>query len=356
MAKIVTVYTARDYDLIDMSYIRWHKISEALARLGHQVDIANNKPAIKSPVLIGKNLRMVPISKIGWSAYDVVKTSYWEGFKTLETYGGLEHPFIISRLATVVGPRDINEIYFYGKRREVGYFCEQKMARTSKYIAVLNESAKQLWTKCFGLSDNVLTVPGAVDRTIQPPKEDPFPRDPSKRCIFAGNLFTKDFAPEANKVLIDKLNTLGRSLLRHGTRLYVIGGGDVEELDRRYVNYLGVVPYEKTWDYLHFAHVGVELVKGLSFMHHHESSKIYHYLRAGLPVVSEAGLPNSNLVTEAKLGFVVENGNLELMAQKIVEATDKYWDKDYAINYILNHHTWDQRAGIYDKIIKDSTI
>jgi len=356
MAKIVTVYTASDYELIDMSYIRWHKISEALARLGHHVDIANKKSTIKSPVIIAENLRMVPLSKINWSAYDVVKTTYVEGFKTLETYGGLDHPFIISRLATVLGPQDIKGIYFYGKRREERYFYEQKMAHTSKYIAVLNESAKQLWIKCFGFSDNILIVPGAVDRTIQPPREDPYPKDHNTRCIFAGNLFTKNFAPEANAVLIDKLNKLGRFLLRHGTRLYVIGPGDVEELDRRYVSYLGVLPYERTWDYLHFAHVGVELVKGLSSMHHNESTKIYHYLRAGLPVISEAGLPNASLITESRLGFVVENGNLELMAHKIVEAANKHWDRDYAINYILKHHTWDKRAEVYDKTIKESSV
>lgn len=356
MAKIVTVYTARDYELIDMSYIRWHKISEALARLGHHVDIANKKSTIKSSVIIAENLRMVPLSKINWSTYDVVKTSYVEGFRTLETYGGLEHPFIISRLGTVVGTQDIEEIFFYGKRREERYFYEQKMANTSKYIAVLNESAKQLWIKCFGFSDNILIVPGAVDRTIQPPKEDPYPKDHNTRCIFAGNLFKGNFAPEAHAVLIDKLNKLGRFLLRHGTRLYVIGPGDVGELDQTYVTYLGVLPYEKTWDYLHFAHVGVELVKGLSFMHHNESSKIYHYLRAGLPVVTEAGLPNSNLVTEAKLGFVVENSNLELMAQKIEEASYGDWDRDYAINYILGNHTWDNRAAVYDKAIKECLV
>ena len=353
MAKIVTVYSARDYELIDMSFIRWHRISEALARLGHQVDIANNKPSIKFPVQIGDNVRMVPISRVDWSAYDVVKTAYWSGFKTLETYGGLEHPFIISRLGTVVGPQDIDQIFFYGKKREEGYFYQQKMAKTSKYIAVLNESAKQLWTKCFGPSDNTLIVPGAADCYIPLPTQDPYPRDDRVRCIFAGNLFKRDFAPEANAALIDKLYKLGGFLLRHGARLYVIGPGDVEDLDQRCVTYLGVVPYEKTWDYLHFAHVGVELVKGFSFMHNNESSKIYHYLRAGLPVVTEAGLPNSNLVTEAKLGFIVENGNLELMAQKIEEAASrKDWDRNYSINYILNNHTWYKRAEVYDKILK----
>ncbi len=46
MARIVTIYDTNHkygFDLVDMSYIRWVKISEALARLGHQVDIATNE-------------------------------------------------------------------------------------------------------------------------------------------------------------------------------------------------------------------------------------------------------------------------------------------------------------------------
>ncbi|MGH7799592.1 MAG: hypothetical protein ACREOW_03060, partial [Thermodesulfobacteriota bacterium] len=108
MAKIVTIYTSRHHKLISMSYISWYKISEALARLGHQVDIAANEFVIwrlwrkKSPTPMGENLRRVSLSKVRWSGYDVVKTLYGEGFDNLEMYGGIDHPFIISRFGTVV--------------------------------------------------------------------------------------------------------------------------------------------------------------------------------------------------------------------------------------------------------------
>jgi len=360
MAKIITVYTSRHHKLINMSYIRWYKISEALAQQGHQVDIATNEYLIwrwwrkKSPTPMGKNLRSVPLSKVKWSDYDVIKTLYGEGFDNLERYGGVDHPFIISRLGTVVAPQDMDGVYFYGKKRERSYLRQKKINQTSKYVAVLNEPAKKLWTTCFGPRDNILIVPGAADHLVEPPSEDPYPSEHKKRCIFAGNLFSRNYAPEANTILIDKLNKLGKFLSSSDVRLYVIGPGDAGQLSKIYVTYLGVVPYEKTWDYLHFAHVGVELVKGLSFMHNNESSKIYHYLRVGLPVVSEAGLPNSNLIRESRLGFIVENGDLELMAQKIGEAANRRdWDRDYSINNILSNHTWDKRAEIYNKILKE---
>lgn len=359
MAKIITVYTSRNHKLVNMSYIRWYKISEALAKLGHQVDIATNEFSKlrfwkrKSSIIMGNNLRRVPLFNVRWSDYDVVKTLYDEGFHNLEMHGGKDHPFIISRLGTVVGPRDMDGIFFYGKKRELLYSVQEKINETSKYIAVLNEAARHLWTSCFGASDNLLIVPGAADSSVPEAKEDPYPKEHKIRCIFAGNLFTRKYAPEANASLVNKLNQLGKLLLNRGIRLYLIGPGDIRSIDTKYVTYLGVLPYEMTWNYYNHAHVGIEMVKAGKFMHNNESSKIYHYLRAGLPVVSEEGLPNNDLIREAKLGFVVENGNLELMARKIEEAAYSDWDRDRAVNYILEHHTWDKRAKIYHDIIDE---
>lgn len=359
MARIVTVYTSRRHKLISMSYIRWYKISEALARLGHQVDIATNEFTMwrwwkkKPPIPMGENLRRVPLTKVRWSDYDVVKTLYREGFETLNRYRGTGHSFIISRLGTVVGPQDMEGVYFYRKSREQMYSIQKKINQTSKYIAVLNEPAKKLWTTCFGHRDSILIVPGAVDRSVPSSSQDPYPKEAKTRCIFAGNLLQRNFAPEANLALIHKLNKLGQCLSMRGARLYVIGPGDAEHLDKKYVAYLGIKQYEEAWDFLYFAHVGVELVKGEKFMHNNESSKVYHYLRVGLPVVSEEGLPNNDLIKKARLGFVVKNSDLELMAQKIEEAAHSNWDRTYAINYILDNHTWDKRAEIYDKIIKE---
>lgn len=340
---------------VDMSYIRWFKISEALARCGHQVDMATNEFACwqkKSFITMGENLRRVPLSKIKWNNYDIVKTLFHEGFDTLRAYDGLRHGFIISKLGSVVGHKDMEGICFYGQKRKWLYSLQERINETSKYITLLNERALELWETCFGMKQNVLIVPGGVDRYVPPPYIDPYPKENKIRCIFAGNIYDRKSQPEANKVLIDKLNRLGNLLEDCGVKLYVLGPGDVRKLDKRYVRYLGVVPYEKTWDYFYFANVGIALVPA-KFLHNNESTKIYHYLRVGLPVVTESGFPNENIIMESKLGFIVENGKPDLMTKKIAEAAERKWDKDYATNYILNNHTWDKRAEIYDKIIKE---
>jgi hypothetical protein len=136
-----------------------------------------------------------------------------------------------------------------------------------------------------------------------------------------------------------------------GVRLYMFGFGDVSRMDTRYVSYLGAIPCERTWDYFHFAHVGCVVAYG-HWLHNNESTKIYYYLRVGLPVLSEEGFPNDHIVGESQLGFTVENGNMALLAQKIGEATRQSWDRDYAIRYILDNHTWDKRVEVHDQLIR----
>lgn len=339
-----------------MSYIRWFKISEALARAGHTVDIATAewKFRLRKPtVSMGPRLRRVPLSRVDWSSYDVVKTLFHQGFETLARRGGGSHPFIISKLGSVVGPADMDGIYFYGKRRRRLYETQEAINTASRFITVLSPPALDLWASTLGRRDDLLLVPGAVDRDIPGPGPNPFdPSDGRIRCLFSGNVYRPSTQPEANRVLIDKLNTLGRLLGDRGARLYLLGPGFVGHLDPAHVTYLGAVSYARSWDYMHHADVGVLLAAG-AFMHNNESTKIYHYLRAGLPVVSEAGFPNDGVLEASGLAHIVANGDLEALAERIAESARQSWDRDSAIRYILEHHTWDARAAVYDRLLHE---
>jgi len=59
-------------------------------------------------------------------------------------------------------------------------------------------------------------------------------------------------------------------------------------------------------------------------------------------------------VHQARLRFVVEKGNIELMARKIQEAVGKDWDWDLAVNFIIKNHTWEKRLEEYDRIIRQN--
>ncbi len=356
MARIITVYSTerRAFQLTDMSYIRWFKISEGLARLGHQVDMAGARAGSwpwTANRTLGPNLRRIPIARADWSRYDVVKTAFHAGFLNLRKYRGGGHPFIIAKMGSVVGPCDMPGIYFYGERRERMYESQCRIHARARYVTLLTEPARALWRECYGPGAEILLVPGAVDREIPARGADPYPSLGRKRCLFAGNIYSKRSQPEANQALVDKLNALGRRLADHGFRLFLLGRGDVSRLDRTHVTYLGVVPYAKAWNYLAHADVGV-IVSAGPFMHNNESTKVYHYLRAGLPVVSEAGFPNDDVIREAGLGFVVENGNLEQLAERVAAAAEPSWDVSGAVRYTTENHTWDHRVATYDRLIR----
>jgi glycosyltransferase involved in cell wall biosynthesis len=364
--RIITVYERhprasdvehRDLRLISMSYIRWFKISESLASLGYEVDMAIPDEARHWMEPNGNgngndgHVRRVPLSAVDWSRYDVVKTVFHRGFETLEQWGGADHPFIISKLGSVVGPRDMDGIYFYGETRKSLYETQRRIREASRFVTVLSPQAADLWDACHGGRDRLLLVPGGVDAEIPEPGPDPYPEDARPRALFAGNIYTHDKQPEANRVLVSKLNELGTHLAHRGARLYMIGVGDISALDPASVTWLGAVDYAHSWNYMHHAQAGVVVAAG-PFNHNNESTKIYHYLRAGLPVVSEAGFPNDHVVRESSLGCVTESENMEAMADRVIEAIAHEWDRDAAIRYILDHHTWEKRVEVYRDLLR----
>lgn len=359
MSRIVTVYSGslRSARQVEMGFIRWYRMSAALAALGHTVDIASaelRRRVFRTIETVAPNLRVVPISRVRWNDYDVVKTLFHSGFETLERYGGADHPFIIAKLGSVVGATVMEGVFFYGQQREAMFRIQERIARASRYVTLLSEPAVDLWRSAHGTESKVLVVPGAASAVIPAPRRSPYPPDGRAPVVFAGNFYSRHRGsqPEAHRTLTSKLNRLGAALHEGNARLYVVGTGDRRSLDPRYVTYCGEVPYEQSWDYMYFASAGIVVTAG-GRMHNNESTKIYHYLRAGLPVVSEAGFPNDNVIVESGLGHVVENGDLETMARRIDESLHTPWDRDRAVRYILSQHTWEKRAEIYDRLLRD---
>jgi hypothetical protein len=293
-------------------------------------------------------LRRVPLSRVSWHDYDVVKSLFHQGFETLERFGGAAHPFIIAKLGSVVGARDLPGIYFYGRQREKMFETQRRIHRTARFVTLLSPPARDLWVETHGPREGLLMVPGAAERQLPPPGQDPYPPKKGIRCVFSGNFYQSQV--EANRSLVQKLNTLGRHLSGHG-RVFVVGPGDASDLDPRYVTYLGAVHYEKSWDYLRFADVGVVVSAG-PFMHNNESTKIYHYLRAGLPMVTESGFPNEHVAVESGLAEVVRAGAIGEMAAQVRRLAAEPRDRDRAVSYILGRHTWEHRVETYGEVLR----
>ena len=349
--QIATVYEKHSYDEFKsypMDLLRWLRISESLANLGYRVDmIVNTKRGL---VQMNANLRYVPYSMVDWKQYDVIKTLFHKGFESIQREGEDNHPFIISKLGSVVGNNDPTEgVHFFNEEREYLYEMQKQINQKSRYITILTEPSRLLWEREFGRNGNILMVPTGVDREIPPPYNNPYKEFDEKIAAYIGNIYV-DTQREVNLLWQDRLNILGSLLKRKGIRLCFIGVGKVDKLDHNVVTCLGAIENNRMWDYQYFADVGLALGQGK--VQHNESSKIYYYLRTGLPVVSEAPIPNNHLIRESGLGFIADYTDNQMMAEMIEAGIYQNWQKEEAIQYILKNHTWDKRAEIYDTLIR----
>ncbi|HEY7529057.1 MAG TPA: hypothetical protein VIC56_00075 [Gemmatimonadota bacterium] len=371
--SIATVYRpvrGEPFEITKMSSIRWVRMSEALARLGYRVDVLSDSS--ERPPLAHPGARIQPLQGADWSRYDVVKTLFHKGFQTLAAGGGADHPLIISKLGSVVGSvDDLPGVHFLGEERQELYDVQRAIARSSRYVAVLTEESRRLWEAEHangagpagsgapaGAPDaaardrrgpEVLFVPTGVDRDIPPPRANPYAGWDGPVAVYIGNLYDTTQL-HVNRLWQDRLDALGGELRRRGIRLCFVGPGLTDRLDPSRVTAVGPVPVDEVWDWQRFAAVGVVLAQGP--LQHNESSKIYYYLRTGLPVVSEAPVPNNDLLEACGLGTVVPYGDDRLLADAVAEAAARRWDREAGIRYVLEHHTWEHRAAIYDRVIR----
>jgi hypothetical protein len=153
-----------------------------------------------------------------------------------------------------------------------------------------------------------------------------------------------------NIVWQDRLNRVGSLLRRKGIRLCFIGSGSTDRLDRASVTVMREVHNTEFWDYQRFANVGLVLAQGQ--MQHNESSKLYYYLRTGLPVVSEAPVPNNFLIDSTGMGYVADYGDDRMLADLVESAIHREWPRRQGIQYVVTHHSWQQRVETYDEVIR----
>ncbi|HEY7518820.1 MAG TPA: hypothetical protein VIE36_11065 [Methylomirabilota bacterium] len=350
IATVCKPLPLRDGDIQAMDTVRWMRVSEALARAGFRVDMmvgVGAQLARRHP-----NLGYVPITDADWSAYDVVKTLYQRGFQELSQAGGASHPFIISRLASVVGGRDgAPGVHFFGAEREALYETQRRIDRASRYVSFSSDPNRTLWHREFRTDPSrLLLVPTGVERVIPGPRRNPYRAlgITGPIAVYIGHLYLT-MQRHINLLWQERLNSLGRLLRRRGITLAFIGPGATDRLDPAAVVNIGPIAHDDIWDYQYFADVGLVLAQGP--IQQNESSKIFYYLRSGLPVVSEEPVPNNDVLVASGCGLVAPFDDDPTFADMVETAARRPWDREAAIAYVLAHHTWDHRIATYARAI-----
>jgi hypothetical protein len=206
-----------------------------------------------------------------------------------------------------------------------------------------------------GDQGRIVRVPTGVDAEIPEPGDNPYSRLGIRRpvALYAGNLYSRDKQAVVNLLWQDRLNRLGRELSTRGVHLVVMGPGEIDHLDAAVVTHVGLVDYREVWTWQRHAAVGITLAQGR--VQDNESSKIYYYLRTGLPVVVEAPVPNAHLVSETGHGVVVDYDERDLaaVAEAAVHLVRRRPDPGDVVPYIVERHSWDARAAVYGPILAE---
>jgi len=351
--RIACVYRNNQRDefkLANMADIRFYRMAEALARRGHDVDIIINLRS--APTVREAGLREVPFSCVRWHDYDLIKTFFHRGFESLAAEHGSDHPFIVSKLGSVVGPTEGEGVYFFGEIRERLFRTQQALARRSRVVTVLTNRSAALWLREHGADNNLYMVPTGVDAEIPPPRSNPYlARGITEPvALFAGNLYLRQDQPEINLLWQDRLNRLGRALGTRGIRLVAMGTGETDYLDPEAVLHVGAVDAAEIWDWQRFAKVGLVLAQGQ--VQDNESSKIYYYLRTGLPVVCERPVPNRWLIEQTGLGALVDYQNDEALVDAALSMAFDPPQNHGVEQYTVENHSWDARAALYQPVVE----
>ena len=222
--RIACVYLRSGYgNLASMDGIRFCRMSEALARRGYEVDIILER--IEQPKLIEPRLREVPVKEVRWNDYDVVKTFFHAGFESLLALGGGDHPFIVSKLGSVVGHEQTEGVHFFGATRARLFETQTEIAKRSRVVTVLTNRSAALWWKEHGCRTPLWQVPTGVDASIPMLGPNPYLAmgivEPV--ALYAGGIYHDSDQPEVNGLWQDRLNRVGARLKHNGIRLVVVG-------------------------------------------------------------------------------------------------------------------------------------
>ena len=129
----------------------------------------------------------------------MIKTFFHRGFDSLVAEGGGDHPFIISKLGSVVGREETAGVHFHGAVRERLYATQTAIAKRSKVVTVLTNRSAALWWKEHGIGTRLFQVPTGVDTIIPIARANPYHTlgIVGPIALFAGNIYCASNKPRS---------------------------------------------------------------------------------------------------------------------------------------------------------------
>lgn len=322
--------------------VRLRAITGGLIKAGVRAEVI---APVENEALLDGFIPVKPLSVLTGSApYDLLKTSYHFSIKLIGDYAGP----VVSRIVRVVDERyPQRDVTF---RQEL-LQCQERIRDRASGLILNNPENEIRWRDRYGDSLRIALIPNAAPARIPAQGANPYEgREPA--VLFLGSLA----AGRMVRILNDLAETLQGEAFVHfvGLNKCSMYG---EETDCRLAPLVtdhGERPEQEVWDFIRYAKVGLALATGpLRF--DNDISKIFNYLRGGLPVLSESPIVNNHLIYETGHGSVFEFDDFGDMISKLRGILENPpGNREAVMEFMIREHSWDTRVETYRTFLQET--
>jgi len=305
--------------------------AEIIAPVEHDSELDGRIP-VRTPEVLEKA-----------NSYDLVKTSYHPSIMLLGAYRGP----VVARIVRVVDERlpERDEPF-----RDHLLACQSLMARRATVIALNNAENEVRWRHRYGPEPPIVLVPTGCPAELPKSRGNPY-RKSENVVLFLGSLAAPRMVRMINEAAL-RLQGLATVHLVGRNKACMYGGDPECSLDRRVIDH-GELCEQDVWDFIRHANIGLAFATGpLPF--DNDVSKIFNYLRGGLPVLSEEPIVNNALIQETGFGQIFPHGDVDRLVQSAVDLLEHppIEKREAVMQHMATEHSWDRRVGTYLELFK----
>ncbi len=314
--------------------VRLEAVAAALGRRGVEVDIV---APVKRAGRWRSDLLVRPLAVLDRpGGYDLVKVCYHVAMHHLGPYEGP----VVARIVRVVDEKlPERDERFRGELLA----CQDLIRRRAAAVAFNNLENQDRWWRLYGHGQLTVLTPTGCPAVIPEPGTNPYSSE-EPVMLFLGSVASPHMAEMINRAARELAGLARIHLLgANKTELY----GQKEALDQLIVVH-PPRPADEIWPFIHWADLGLALAAG-RHRFDNDISKIYSYLRGGLPVLSEELILQNDLIKELGFGLVFGYGSLkDLQAKAAALLADPPAERRREVmDFMAAAHSWEARAKIY---------
>jgi glycosyltransferase involved in cell wall biosynthesis len=228
----------------------------------------------------------------------------------------------------------------------------QKLIQERASALILNNTENELrWRSLYGEEPPAVLIPNGCPVEIPEPGQNPFDSN-EPAILFLGSLAAPRMIGMMNEAA-NRLKGLAKFHLVGLNKSGLYGGDDMCSLDKLIVDH-GEMPETEVWNYIQHAHIGLALATG-PHAFDNDVSKIFNYLRGGLPVLTEDPILTNELVRQTGFGKIFTYGDADDLVAKAQELLDNPLEekKTAVMRFMVTEHSWEKRVKDYALFLQD---